>query len=63
MDRYAVCNEKNEVVNVIIWDGESKWLPPDGCFVVRSDKCDMHQIYDPVTGLFAYPEGFLTFQE
>ncbi len=55
MYRYAVCNDKNEVVNVIIWDGESRWSPPAGCFVVRSDKCDIHQIYDPNTETFSYP--------
>jgi hypothetical protein len=30
MDRYAVINEKNTVVNVIAWDGIAKWTPPEG---------------------------------
>ncbi len=30
MDRYAVINEKGEVVNVIAWDGVAQWKPPEG---------------------------------
>ncbi len=56
MDRYAVVNADNLVVNVIIWDGIERWSPPAGCFVVRSDACDINQVYDPATGLFAYPQ-------
>lgn len=37
MDRYAVINEKNEVVNVIVWDGVSKWNPPEGHRVERNE--------------------------
>jgi hypothetical protein len=55
MFRYAVVNADNLVVNVIIWDGESRWSPPSGCFVVRSDACDVGQIYDPVAETFSYP--------
>jgi len=55
MYRYAVCNADNLVVNVIIWDGQTRWAPPSGCFVVRSDVCDIGHIYDPNTQTFAYP--------
>lgn len=31
--RYAVIQKLDDiVVNVIVWDGESDWLPPDGTF-------------------------------
>jgi len=44
--RYAVVNEKGHIVNVIIWDGTSKWTPPVGHFVVRHDKCDIGDRWD-----------------
>lgn len=36
--RWAVVdNATNEVVNVVSWNGESPWTPPEGCRVVQSD--------------------------
>ena len=29
--RYAVIDANGLVVNVVLWDGESKWTPPEGC--------------------------------
>ena len=55
MYRYAVCNKNHEVVNVIIWDGEAKWSPPEGHYVVRHDQCDRGHVYDPKSNSFAYP--------
>ena len=57
MYRYAVCNKDKLVVNVIIWDGKSKWQPPAGCFIVRSDFCDIGQVYDPNKKTFSYPNS------
>lgn len=57
MYRYAVCNQDNKVVNVIIWDGVSKWQPPAGHFVVKHDFCDTGHVYDPVSNSFSYPEN------
>ncbi len=37
MDRYAVVNEKNEVVNVIAWDGVSLWNPPEGHSIQKNE--------------------------
>jgi len=31
---YAVVNASGLVINVIMWDGESVWTPPDGCYPV-----------------------------
>lgn len=59
MYRYAICNQNRQVINVIIWDGESRWSPPEGCYVVRSDSCDIGQIYDPTDETFSYPDDFL----
>ncbi len=56
MDRYAVVNADNLVVNVILWDGKSSWQPPKGCSVVRSDYCDIGHTYNPEKETFSYPE-------
>lgn len=35
---YAVVNEDSGMVeNIIVWDGESEWSPPEGCFAVIND--------------------------
>lgn len=36
MDRipFAVLNAAGEVVNIVLWDGETAWEPPDGCHAV-----------------------------
>ncbi len=31
--RYGVLSG-TEVVNVVLWDGETEWTPPDGCTAV-----------------------------
>lgn len=32
---YAVIDEEtNVIINVILWDGESNWVPPVGSYVV-----------------------------
>jgi len=30
MNNYAVVDSENNVINIIYWDGESKWSPPEG---------------------------------
>jgi len=56
MYRYAICrNADHFVVNVIIWDGQTKWAPPAGHYVVRHDQCDIGCTYDPESNTFAYP--------
>lgn len=46
--RYAVIQDSdNLVVNVIIWDGQTEWSPPEGCFVVQSDTLNIGDTYTP----------------
>jgi len=45
MDRYAVLNDKNEVVNVIAWDGIANWSPPVGHEVLKNEDCAIGDIW------------------
>ncbi len=56
MDRYAVINSQNKVVNIVKWDGVSKWSPPAGCIVVLSEAgAGIGGTYDPNTKVFTPP--------
>lgn len=46
MSRFAIVNDKNEVVNVIVWEG-AEFLPPRGHSVIKDDGVDVHDLYDP----------------
>lgn len=46
MHRYAVVNATGEVVNVIKWDGATKWTPPKGHYIVRAPISDVNDTYD-----------------
>lgn len=35
-ENYSVVDDDGNIVNVIIWNGVSKWSPPDGC---TADRC------------------------
>jgi hypothetical protein len=37
--RYALVDKSGNIVNVISWDGQSDWQPPDGLQAIR-DKLD-----------------------
>lgn len=39
--RWAVIDSKKIVVNVVEWDGERPWTPPEGCEVVQHDTADI----------------------
>lgn len=42
MLRHAVCDKDGNVVNVVLWDGISKWSPRDIThYVVRHDECSV----------------------
>ncbi|WP_197464455.1 hypothetical protein [Acetobacter cerevisiae] len=54
MKRYAVYRTSavdNEtvgyVVNIVVWDGESPWIPPEGMSAVASDTLNLGDIYTP----------------
>lgn len=49
MKRYAVINEEHEVVNVILWDGEAEWKPPEGCTVEQSDTSEIGDTWEQTT--------------
>ena len=33
---YAVIDPNGNVVNMVVWDGESEWYPPEGMIVIES---------------------------
>lgn len=50
MKRYAVINEKNEVINVIKWDGISPYrYPLANCTLKYFEECDIGDRFDPET--------------
>lgn len=32
---YAIVDQSDLVVNIIFWDGESQWAPPENCIAVQ----------------------------
>jgi hypothetical protein len=46
MANYAVINQSESiVVNVVCWDGEAEWSPPEGCIAVESDFAGIGWVY------------------
>ncbi|HGG0598098.1 hypothetical protein M8T05_11230 [Enterobacter roggenkampii] len=45
MDFYAVV-ENGIVINVVIWDGESGWVPEEGYVVKADDSVGIGWVYD-----------------
>ncbi len=39
IQRMAVVDGDNKVVNVIVYDTEGTWTPPEGCRLVDASKC------------------------
>ena len=56
MNRYAVVDPENKVVNIILWDGASQWAPPDGHIAVATEEkfCDIGWTHS--NGDFIKPE-------
>lgn len=46
MLRHAVINKEGKVVNVVIWDGKTKWQAPEGCITVQNDQVNIGDDYD-----------------
>jgi hypothetical protein len=48
MNRYALVNRQNIVDNIILWDGQSQWSPPQNMTLVNIDniECDLDWVYD-----------------
>lgn len=50
MKRHAVINEKNEVVNIILWDGITPYSYPRKNHVLKHfEECDIGDRFDPKT--------------
>lgn len=56
MRKYAVINQTNEVVNVIVWDGGSGWRPPASHIAVATNVAGIGWTFDRASGAFAPPE-------
>lgn len=55
--KYAVVNPQNQVVNVILWDGQSPWRPPLGHHAIACPEyTGIGHIYNNLTGEFVAPE-------
>lgn len=50
--RFAIINEKNIVVSVVVWP-DGKFVPPRGHTVVQSDVAQPGNMYDPISGTFS----------
>ena len=46
---YAVVDSNNVVVNLILWDGQSGWTPPDGCTVIIANGLNIGDIVPAAT--------------
>jgi len=55
--RYAVIDNAQKVINVIIWDELSNWEPPYGCFLVKTDVGNIGDTYDIDSNTFSTPQG------
>lgn len=32
--RYAIIGRDGNIINIIVWDGQSEWSPPSGCAAI-----------------------------
>jgi hypothetical protein len=46
MNRYAIIQD-NIVINIIIWDGQSQWIHPEGTQLIQSDSLNIGDTYSP----------------
>lgn len=53
---YAIVNN-GIVENVIVWDGETPYTPPEGSIIVQSDVAGIGWSYNYETGEFTPPES------
>lgn len=54
--RYAVIDQNNKVVNVIIWDGQALWRPPLGCVAIACpDETGIGHRYNTFAKTFSAP--------
>lgn len=53
--RYAFIKE-NIVVNIIVWDGNESYTPPDDVLFIHAENAGIGDIYDPETETFTRSE-------
>ena len=56
MYKYALINDQNIVSNLVLWDGETEWTPPNGLqpLNVENIECAIGWVYDG--SVFTKPE-------
>ena len=47
--------QTNVVVNMVLWNPESLWQPPEGTYIIQSDIAKIGDTYDAATGEFLSP--------
>jgi len=54
MNRWAIIDKDNKVVNVVLWDGpKTEWCPPRGHMIVQCDRLNgIGDIYNPIQNSF-----------
>jgi len=53
MQRYALLDSSGVVTNIVMWDGETDWSPPEGQIAVQSDAAGIGWSY--ANGSFSEP--------
>ena len=51
MNKYALVNNQNIVANIVVWDGNDSWQPPENmtCINVENIECGIGWSYDGVS--------------
>ncbi len=55
MARYAVIDKNNNVINVVEWDGITKWSPPESCTVKEHYEVGIKDVWIEDLNDFARP--------
>jgi hypothetical protein len=51
---YAVVDASGAIINSVLWDGSSDWMPPKGCTAIQSDTMQIGGTY--IDGVYTAPE-------
>lgn len=54
--RYGLIDSNGIVVNVILWDGVTPFIPPDNTQAIQSDTVERKDIWDGVKFIHEQPE-------
>ncbi|MBU9812393.1 tail fiber assembly protein [Rahnella sp. SL6] len=52
---YAVINSDGEIINVVLWDGETDWTPPDGSTAIKVNDSGAGIGWTYKSGVFTAP--------